>query len=174
LPSKEAPGLSNSAIGAGALTLLALAAIWYWMRQNAKAEKQPTGETYKRQLTTIETKNQPTEKTSKRKQANIEVKKPLKQKFNKKDELKMLLMENMSEIEAKQKDYGNEIRRDEFIKAKVKSIKIYLEDLGKIDSDYVKEYKEKFLDNTGITIDKPSTEPTGSNIGPKELGVSRK
>jgi hypothetical protein len=47
LPLKEAPGLSNSAIGAGAFTLLALAAAtWYWMRQNAKTKEKPVEEKF--------------------------------------------------------------------------------------------------------------------------------
>ena len=46
LPSNEAPRPSNSAIGAGAVTLLALAATWYWMRQNAKTKEKPVEEKF--------------------------------------------------------------------------------------------------------------------------------
>jgi len=44
LPSNQAPVPSNFAIGA--VTLLALAATWYWMRQNAKTKEKPVEEKF--------------------------------------------------------------------------------------------------------------------------------
>ena len=165
-PGQDAPRIGgHDFLFYGTIAVLTLLAGRYISKQlNAKAQEKPTGETYKRQQTS--TKYKEPLKQNYSEVSNLQKAEAEKQDTGEtsKAELKMLLMQNMREIEAKQEDSGNEMRKNNFIEKKVKSIEVYLKELVKIDSGYVNEYKEKFLDNTGIKIDTPSKEPSDSKI----------